>query len=77
MNSFFCAHRLTWQVVAVVVVAAAIFKTGKNYFSSQLQRVRSVVIWFRALWWYVVEEVLLGGQGAEKAAIVSSVLMLK
>lgn len=30
MNSFFCAHRLTWQVVAVVVVA--IFKTGKKLF---------------------------------------------
>lgn len=70
MNSFFCALRLTWQVVAVVL------KGGKNYFSSQLQRVQSVVVWSRAFWWCVVEEVLLGGQGAEKAAIVSSVLML-
>lgn len=76
MNSFFCALRLTWQVVAVVVVAV-VLKGGKNYFSSQLQRVQSMVVWSRALWWCVVKEVLLGGQGAEKAAIVSSVLMLK
>lgn len=70
MNSFFCAHRITWQIVV-----AAVFKEGKNYFSSQLHRVQSVV-WSCARWWYAVEEVLLGGQGAEKAAIGSSVLML-
>lgn len=75
MNSFFCAHRLTWQIVTAAVVVAAVFKGGKNYFSSQLQRVPSVA-WSCARWWYVVEEVLLGGQGAEKAAIGSSVLML-
>ena len=58
MNSFFCAHRLTWQIVTAAVVVAAVFKGGNNYFSSQLQRVQSVFdpvhvggMWWRRYFW--------------------------